>query len=100
MIEVSSQKSKLNRMKSQISFLIIDPSISGISGDMFVAALVNLLGTNAINQLTILSQELMKIDNEFQLSYDQKKRGAIEGTILSINCGNTPQLRHPNNIKN
>ncbi len=96
---MSSQKSKLNNKKSQKSFLIIDPSISGISGDMFVAALINLLGTNAINQLTILSQELIKIDNEFQLSYNQKKRGSIEGTILSINCGNTPQLRHPEKIK-
>jgi len=97
---LSAQKSKFNSNKSQKSFLIIDPSISGISGDMLVAALVNLLGTNAINLLTILSQELMKIDNEFQLSYDLKKRGVIEGTILSINCGDNPQLRHPKNLQN
>ena len=76
-VKVEALKNDVKKTKSSNAILVIYPSISGISGDMLVAALVSLLESKGRKRLTALEQEIVKIDNEFRLTIEHTERGAF-----------------------
>jgi len=96
MEEGNNTSEKKNLLKMQI---IIDPSISGISGDMFIAALVDLMGSKVKTQLATLEQAIIKIDPQFQVDIEESKRGAFKTTQISIKAGDIAELQHSENLR-
>ena len=61
--------------------------IGGISGDMFLGALID-AGVKIEELRSIIS--LLPIEN-FNLSCEKSKRGGIEGTLVKVNLGKNPK---------